>query len=524
VEFSDFSTTAPSQFYRPIFWLSLWSDYTIWGPDPAGFHATNIVLHALNGILIFSLMRRWFGNAIGVITAMTWLSLPIHSEVVAWISGRGLSLATTFILITLIHALKYAEDERSIRLWVMGIASFGAMLSHEGGIVAPALALFSFSTRKRNAGPVLVAVGVPAAVYVLVRVLFLNLNPPIPSGFREILLRTPVSLAKYVWWTVHAPAMSVERSTELVTLQFKSAIYANAWLTLVVAGLLAVFSSVPLLSCALLGTLIALLPFSQILPLYQSMAERYAYAASIGILVAIVALLCALQVRLRLPWWIPAGVLSIWMVSSISPLEHRIHAWSDERTLYTTSLQASPGSYVLNHNLGVLEEEAGRTESAFSLYRKAIQLKPDYFIGRKDLANFYLRTHNLPEAQRAYTEFLRDYPNNREVQLNLASVLLAQGDSDSAIRLLRMLVTNDPGFVEAQVDLGVALLGNNNAEARSHLEEALRLKPDSAEAAYNLGILEENAGHLDEARRLYRQTLFYRPGHQKAAERLRALR
>jgi Flp pilus assembly protein TadD len=209
---------------------------------------------------------------------------------------------------------------------------------------------------------------------------------------------------------------------------------------------------------------------------------------------------------------------------SILPLQHRIHEWSDERTLYTTSLQASPGSYVLYHNLGVLEEEAGRTGSALSLYRKAIELKPDYFIGRKDLANFYLRTNNLPEARRAYTEFLRDYPDNREVQLNLASVMLAEGDRDSAITLLRMLVSTDRDFVEAQVDLGVALLGNNNAEARSHLEAALRLKPTSPEAAYNLGLLEENAGHVDEARKLYWQALLYRPDYQKAADRLRALK
>jgi tetratricopeptide (TPR) repeat protein len=179
---------------------------------------------------------------------------------------------------------------------------------------------------------------------------------------------------------------------------------------------------------------------------------------------------------------------------------------------------------VLYHNLGVLEEEAGRTEAALSLYRKAIELKPDYFIGRKDLANFYLRTNNLPEAKHAYTEFLGDYPDNREIQLNLASVLLAQGDSDLATRLLQMLVSRDPDFAEAQVDLGVALLGRNNAEARSHLEAALRLKPDSPEAAYNLGLLEENAGHLDEARRLYRQALTHRPDYQRAADRLRALK
>src|SRR6185295_4578752 len=43
----------PGSFYRPLFWLSLSIDNQISGRNPEVFHATNILLHALNGILIF---------------------------------------------------------------------------------------------------------------------------------------------------------------------------------------------------------------------------------------------------------------------------------------------------------------------------------------------------------------------------------------------------------------------------------------------------------------------------------------
>src|SRR4029077_19119233 len=114
----------------------------------------------------------------------------------------------------------------------------------------------------------------------------------------------------------------------------------------------------------------------------QSTAERYAYTASIGILFAIVALLSAMQERLHLPKWISIAGLCLWIGLSIVPLQHRITAWSDERTLYTTSLRASPQSYVLYHNLGVAEADAGRFDAAITLYEKSVGLKPDYITAR----------------------------------------------------------------------------------------------------------------------------------------------
>jgi tetratricopeptide (TPR) repeat protein len=529
VDFNNEFNGNSGKFYRPVFWLSLWADYAAWGPNPAGFHATNVILHALNGILIFLLAREVLNETVALFSSLAWLALPIQTEVVAWISGRGLSLATAFILLTLIQAIGYAKDHERSRLWWMGIACCGALLSHEGGIVAPVLATFvaacaaSPSGRRRTVMAVLASVGLPAAAYVLLRGLFLHLGPPALSPFRDILLRTPVSLAKYIWWTIQSPAMSAERSTELAGLQFTSPVYALAWLTLAATGLAAVYGSIPLIGCAIAGTLITLLPFSQILPLYQSTAERYAYTASIGILFAIAAPLRLLQARFHLPQRVPVAGVCLWIALSIVPLQHRITAWSDEQTLDTTSLRTSPQSYVLYHNLGVLEQDGGRVDAAIGLYTKSVALKPDYITARRDLANLYFRNKRFAEAGQAYTEILQHSPDNREAQLNLAHVRMVQGNPQSAITLLRTAVNRSPDFFEAQVDLGVALFGEKDPEARTHLEAALQLRPDSAEAAYDLGVLEEEAGHIAEAVNLYRRTLLYRPGNKEVADHLRDL-
>jgi len=72
--------------------------------------------------------------------------------------------------------------------------------------------------------------------------------------------------------------------------------------------------------------------------------------------------------------------------------------------------------------------------------------------------------------------------------------------------------------------LGIVLHQRADPTARDHLEKALQLKPDSAATAFNLGMLEEESGHFDAARKLYEQVLRYHPGDIDALQHLQKLR
>src|SRR5579884_4267969 len=138
--FGDAFGAQSGSFYRPLFWMTLTSDDVLGNRNPAIFHATNVLLHALNGLLLFLLLRRWFSDAVAVAASLLWLSLPIHSEVVAWISGRGLSLSVVFILVSILSALKYAERRSPKWLLLLFLASSAALLSHEAAVVTVLLA------------------------------------------------------------------------------------------------------------------------------------------------------------------------------------------------------------------------------------------------------------------------------------------------------------------------------------------------------------------------------------------------
>lgn len=521
----------PGSFYRPLFWLSLMTDNRISGRNPQIFHATNILIHALNGILVFMILRRWFPVLLALMAALAWLSLPIHTEVVAWISGRAMSLATFFVLLDVLCALKFAEGRSWKYLLLLMLSSCAALLSHEAGIVGPFLAVLTVAwsspavVRGRSTISVIVAVSIPLFSYIVLRTAVFQQPSASFQPLSEILLRGPVSVAKYVWWTIYPPAMSMERSTEFIGLTFRSWFYFAAWLTIAGLAAFAIWLRryAPLFAAGLLGAAIALLPFSQVLQLYQSVAERYAYVASIGIVVAITAILAATVTKFRLPSW-SAVVLAVWIALSFMPVRDRIQAWSSESELYHTSLIASPKSAVLHLNLGVLSDAEGNVRSAVNYYQTAILLRPSYLQAHINLANLYMKIGRVDDASTEYTRVLTYDPGNVGAQLRLAQLLAMKGDYDSALSLLMRLVKEHPDSHEAETGLGIVLYQKKDPAARDHFERALRMKPDSVTAAFNLATIEEGSGHTDAARKLYQQVLQYHPEDAEAAQALKRLR
>ena len=521
----------PGSFYRPLFWLSLTLDNKISARSPEFFHATNLLIHAVNGILIFLIFRRWLNGLWPLTAALVWISLPIHTEAVAWISGRAISLATLFVLLAVLCALRYAERRSGTWLLLMALANCAALLSHEAGIVGPLLAALTIVStsppdlRRRSTINVIVAIAIPVLFYAVVRLVVFNQPQASVQSFTEILLRGPVTVAKYVWWIIYAPAMSMERSTELMDLQFRSWTYLAAWLT--IAGLTAagvwLRRYVPLFGLGLLAAAIALVPFAQVLRLYQSVAERYTYTASIGIVLAIVALAAAAISRFRWPSWSAIVVLAVWIGLSVVPLLERVGAWSSESDLYSTSLAASPKSAVLNLNLGVLNDEAGLLAPAADYYQRAIALRPSYLQAHINLANLYMKSGMLEDAATEYRQVLFYEPGNLGAKLKLGQLHAMKGDYDSAVSLLRRVVRDHPDSHEAETSLANVLYLKKDPAARDHFQRALQLKPDSANAAFNLAMLEEDAGNIDAARKLYEQVLRHRPNDVEATQALRRL-
>jgi hypothetical protein len=79
-------------YYRPVTTLSYHLDHRFYGIDPAGYHATNVLLHAAASTLAFWFVFVLFGHAaLALVTALLFAAHPIHTESVAWVSGALIS-------------------------------------------------------------------------------------------------------------------------------------------------------------------------------------------------------------------------------------------------------------------------------------------------------------------------------------------------------------------------------------------------------------------------------------------------
>jgi protein O-mannosyl-transferase len=376
--------------YRPLFWFSLFIDRALWGLDAGGYHATNIALHLVNSNLAFALLRRLKMPLLpAAAVCLLWLSLPINTEVVAWISGRSYALCTLFVLACLLFALNSVRQGGWTWRLACFFAAFCAGLSHELGIlILPLLLLFILlveEQRSKNLSITLATVGLAAFAVEAVR---FSVRVKSFSGIASFKW-AGLALSKYLTLTLFPLRMSVERSTSLTPGQ------SHPWLLAAIVCFVLTFGYAvlrrrnhPTLLGGLAWFLICIAPFV-VLTNYQGMAERFAYLASIGIVVAIIAV-CSIPNQLRLRN-VLAGVVTLWAVWNLYRTATRAADWADPVQLFAHSLQATPQSPSLHYNLAYSQKVKGDLHTALNEYQRTIQLDSNYPHAYASLGDVYLQ-------------------------------------------------------------------------------------------------------------------------------------
>jgi hypothetical protein len=130
-----------SEFKRPLASLSFAMNYLVSGLDPFGMKVTNIVIHVINGLVAFALLRLLLAGPTrrptprdgfhAVIVASLWMLLPINLTAVLYVVQRMESLANLFVLLGL---LGYTEGRRSMMAGGRGFALAATSLIVATGI------------------------------------------------------------------------------------------------------------------------------------------------------------------------------------------------------------------------------------------------------------------------------------------------------------------------------------------------------------------------------------------------------
>ena len=110
------ASTDVTSYWVPLTWLTFLLDYEIYGPNPGGYHVTNLLLHLINAWLLFhvlSTISRYPSRSAFV--AFLFLLHPLHVESVAWVTERKDVLSMFFMMLTLWCYARYVRQQHLYR-------------------------------------------------------------------------------------------------------------------------------------------------------------------------------------------------------------------------------------------------------------------------------------------------------------------------------------------------------------------------------------------------------------------------
>jgi tetratricopeptide (TPR) repeat protein len=147
------------------------------------------------------------------------------------------------------------------------------------------------------------------------------------------------------------------------------------------------------------------------------------------------------------------------------------------------------------NNLGMVLLRLKNIEGAVAILEKTVALNPKLIKAHFNLAQAYLRAGRADDARRASTRAEALTKEQRDMGRAMVLVQAAQqhlraSDAAAAIPLLREAIDAHPGFVDAYMELGRAVLesGGDPALAIRHFRNALNLDPELADAHFHIGV------------------------------------
>jgi tetratricopeptide (TPR) repeat protein len=549
--------------WHPLTWLSHMLDTQCFGAGAHGPHLMNVLLHAMNVLLLFAVLREFTGALWrSALVAALFAWHPLHVESVAWISERKDVLSGFFFLLTLLAYGKCIAASRlrssKSKLWYAAALScfaFGLMSKPMLVTLPFVLLLLDFWPLKRITNDALrmtiwpvirekipfFALSIASSATCLiaqrkggaVRSLEnFSVGERIANAFvacAQYVGKTfwPADLAVYYPHPGHRPAVAVAVAVALfLGLSFLALRLARKCPFVIVGWFW---------FCGMLVPTIGLIQVGN-----QSMADRYTYLPSIGLFVALawgaefLVSHCEFpragdssrnpKSEIRNPKFSAAIAGSVGILAAIACIaatENQLHYWQNAETLSRRAIAVTKNNFVAHNALGSALLEQGRADEAIGEFRETLAIEPRFADAHCNLGNALLQKGRIDEALVQYRAAIESKPDHLLAHYNLGTLLLQQGSSGGAIAEFQKALEIQPGYTLAHLNLGNALLQQNRAnEAIGHYREVLKLQPDSADAHNNLGSALLRVGHVSEAVTQFQSALAIQPTHANAHNNL----
>ena len=456
-------------FYRPLLSVTFMIDYLLsYDPvmdgtennlpviKPFVFHLTSLLWHCAAALGLFALLTRcgaprWVRGVVPLL----WVVHPLHTEAVAYISGRADMMSGAFIFFGLALALTPPEQNKVMLRWVLAAVCFTCgLLSKESSMIFPALLFLCLmlgmgrEEESKGGGARWVPMGLSVLIlvgYGVLRSTVLKFADPTASAaapFGERLFETGQAFAFYMKVLFWPTQLHMEQT--LVGVPDWTAWIGFGCIALIlVVFAIAVISKQRRLALALGWFLLSWLPISGLFPLNAPMAEHWMYVPMAGFWWALAEMLylagqgMAIQtVRTSAAY----GLCVVFVVLSIQ----RNADWDNNERLFRSTISENPNTMRVHYNLAVAYSDIEKNEAgAQRHYKRVLDLQGGMSSGGMtrqqldlyaSLGRSYLAQGEYSQALKFYAPLTRVNPGDDPVMKSM----VIEGAQGSGVALLAM--------------------------------------------------------------------------------------
>jgi tetratricopeptide (TPR) repeat protein len=552
-----------------------WGGFDLWG-----FHAVNVAVHLINGLLVYALVLRtlrlpgWrerYGDhavVLAGLVALVFVVHPLQTMAASYIVQRGESIAACFYLVTLLlFSAASTTAERGRRAALYGAAAVAALLgviSKEIVATVPVAALLyrlcflSAPTGRSRLARVGVAalLLVPFAYAVLLSRPYLfpaadTVSPDVPrawlyiptAGFQlegvtpwQYLLTQFGVIVWYLRLYLLPTAQCFDYGWPLVDGFWRADVLVPLIVLLALVGAaLASYRRYPLATFCLLWVFVTLAPTSSIVPLRDAAFEQRMYLPIVGlswlIVVGAYELIGRVAARTGRPVAMlhraAAGAAAAWIVALGAATIVRNGVLQDPVALAADSVAKAPGNWRAHSGYGEALLTAGRTGEAMPVLEEAVRLNPRTGSARIQLGQLYAQAGRLDDAVAMLTPAtaVQEESVVAAAHVQLANIWEARGDVLKASWELEQALALKPGWAisHRQLAMYYTKLGAWYPAA-AEFRKAVALKPSlasgvggtAAQVCFNAAVDFQQQGKPRPAVRMLREALLFRPGWASA--------
>lgn len=482
-------TSTDTTNWHPLTWVSLLADSSLYGSHAGGYHLTNLLLHLINTLLLFFLLRRMTGSVFrSAFVAALFAIHPLNVETVAWVAERKNVLSTFFWFATIWAYAGYAAHPDRRRYLIVVLLFAAGLMAKPMLITLPVVLLLidywplgRFSageTDKSNTVPYEVKSGSKRRVALcLIRekipLLLLSVISasvtlyvadsggavkalsvfPLEGRIANALVSYAEYLEKMIWpfelaffypWRKVISVSQIILSLSLMTGLTAFVLWgAKRRPYLLVGWLWYILTLVPVIGIVQVG--------------YQAMADRYAYIPMIGIFIIAAwggyDLLSRYSNRQGILLFLSLAAIFAFMAVSLNQVRH----WRSSEAVFRRGLEVTKDNQMAEQGMGHVHLLRGDYERAAAHFREALRISPDYADARLNLGIVFMKKGLFEEAIDQYRGLLEKNPRNVRALNNLGVALASVGRHEEAISRFREAVRLDPAYRDARENLEKAM-------------------------------------------------------------------